>query len=73
MKRVGALDTRTSQRQWLGICLLHSGRLPEKLRVELSKPETGKSNDNALVECKNGHVVESYSVMRISLASASNP
>ena len=32
-------------------------RLLEKLRIELTKSRARHSNDNALVECKNGHVV----------------
>lgn len=32
-------------------------RLLEKLRIELTKSRPRHSNDNALVECKNGHVV----------------
>ena len=32
-------------------------RLLEKLRIEFTKSRARHSNDNALVECKNGHVV----------------
>ena len=32
-------------------------RLPETLRIEFTKSRPRRSNDKALVECKNGHVV----------------
>ena len=32
-------------------------RLLEKLRIEFTKSRARHSNDNALVECKNGHMV----------------
>ena len=31
--------------------------LLEKLRIEITKSQARRSNDNALVKCKNGHVL----------------
>ena len=47
-------------------------RLLEKLRIEFTKSRARHSNDNALVECKNGHVVRkllghAHSTIRIWL------